>query len=246
LAFFCNFIPQKMGMRILLSFLLFALVISAFSQEKSSSEDAPKIKIDSLYREDQFYFGLMFNTLQNKPTGLSQDKISFGFSVGFLRDFPLNKSRTFAIAPGIGMAYNNFNQNLKISAINQNTIYTILESNSSYDKNKFSHLAVELPIELRWRTSTFESHKFWRIYAGFKMGYLIYDKSIYKDTYDKIIVTKNKDFNSLQYGTYIAVGYNSINVCANYSLNSLFRTAKTNTESIEMSSLSIGVIFYIL
>ena len=233
-------------MRILLSFMLFALVTAAFSQEKSSSEEDPKIKIDSLYREDQFYFYLTINALQNKPAGLSQGKISSGFSVGFLRDFPLNKNRTFAIAPGIGIAYNSFNQNLKISAINQNTTYTILESNSSYNKNKFSHLAVELPIELRWRTSTFESHKFWRIYTGFKIGYLIYDKSIYKDSNDKIIVTNNKDFNSLQYGTYIAVGYNSINVYANYSLNSLFRTAKINTESIEMNSLSIGVMFYIL
>lgn len=233
-------------MRIYLSFLVFAIAFPAFSQEKTSSEAAPKTKIDSLYREDQFYFSFTLNTLQNKPNDLPQKKFSSGFSFGFLRDFPVNKNRTIAIAPGIGFAYNTFNQNLQISQLNQTTLYTILESNSSYDKNRFSQLLVEVPIELRWRNSTFESHKFWRIYGGFKLGYLLYDKSIYKDATDKIIVSNNADFNSFQYGTYISVGYNSINIYANYSLNSLFQTAKTNGESIDMNALNIGVIFYIL
>lgn len=233
-------------MRLFLSFLLFAIVIPAFSQEKTSSEDAPKIKIDSLYREDQFYFSFTLNTLQNRPKGVSQEKFSSGFSLGFLRDFPVNKTRTIAIAPGIGLSYNNFIQNLKITASNQTPEYTILGSNISYDKNKFSQLLVEVPIELRWRSSTYESHKFWRVYGGFKMGYLLYDKSIYKDSNGKIIVTNNKDFNTFQYGTYLSVGYNSINIYAYYGLNSLFQSAKINTESIDMNPMNIGIMFYIL
>jgi hypothetical protein len=42
------------------------------------------VKIDSLYREDQFYFGFTYNTLQEKPSGLSQKKFSVGLSAGFL------------------------------------------------------------------------------------------------------------------------------------------------------------------
>jgi hypothetical protein len=233
-------------MKIFLSFLFLAIVNQAFSQEIASSVDVPKTKIDSLYREDQFYFSLTLNTLHNKPKDLSQDKFSSGFSFGFLRDFPLNKNRTIAIAPGIGLSYNNFIQNLKITTSNKIPEYTILDSNSTYDKNKFSQLLVEVPIELRWRTSTFESHKFWRIYGGFKVGYLLYDKSNYKDTNGRIIVTNNKDFNTFQYGTYISAGYNSINIYAYYGLNSLFQSAKTSTESIDMNAINIGVMFYIL
>jgi len=103
-----------------------------------------------------------------------------------------------------------------------------------------------VPIELRWRSSTFESHKFWRIYGGFKMGYLIYDKSIYEDVNGKIIVENNKNFNAFQYGTYLSVGYNSVNIYAYYGLNTLFQSAKTNTELIDMNSINIGVMFYIL
>jgi hypothetical protein len=31
---------------------------------------------------------------------------------------------------------------------------------------KFTQLLVEVPLEFRWRSSTFESYKFWRIYGG--------------------------------------------------------------------------------
>jgi hypothetical protein len=246
LSFFCNFIPKNLSMRLFLSFIFFVIAIPAFSQEKKGLEDAPKTKIDSLYREDQFYFSFTLNTLQNKPKEVNQKKFSSGFNLGFLRDFPINKNRTIAIAPGIGLSYNNFIQNLKITESNQIPDYTVLGSNISYDKNKFSQLLVEVPIELRWRNSTYESHKFWRIYGGFKMGYLLYDKSTYKDSNGKIKVTNNKDFNPFQYGTYLSVGYNSINIYAYYGLNSLFQSAKTSTESIDMNAMNIGIMFYIL
>jgi hypothetical protein len=233
-------------MRLFLGCFLFLLVFPVFSQENTSTENAPKVKIDSLYREDQFYFGFTLNTLQNKPEGLIQDKFSSGFLAGFLRDMPINKRRTVAIAAGLGFSYNNYNQNLAISKPNDAPVYTIIDQDVTYNKNRFTQFLVEVPLEFRWRTSTYESHKFWRIYGGFKMGYLIYDKSIYKDDQSKIVVTNNNDFNKFQYGTYISAGYNTINVYAYYGLNPLFQTAKTNTESIDMNSVNIGIIFYIL
>ncbi len=233
-------------MRLFLSCFLFLLVLPIFSQEKVNAENVPKAKIDSLYREDQFYFGFTLNTLQNKPAGLTQDKFSSGFSMGFLRDMPINKKRTVAIAPGLGFSYNNYNQNLAITELNQIPTYTIIDPTITYNKNRFTQFLVEVPIEFRWRTSTYESHKFWRIYGGFKMGYLIYDKSVYEDSQGKIVVTNNKDFNKFQYGAYLSAGYNSINVYAYYGLNSLFQSAKTATESIDMNSLNIGIMFYIL
>ena len=233
-------------MRLFLGCFLFLFVLPAFSQENANTENAPKAKIDSLYREDQFYFSFTLNTLQNKPAGLTQDKFSSGFSTGFLRDMPINKKRTFAIAPGLGFTLNNFNQNLAITTLNKVPAYTIIDSNTDYNKNKLSQFLIDIPIELRWRTSTYESHKFWRIYGGLKWSYLIYDKSVYEDAQGKIVVTNNKDFNKLQYGTYLSAGYNTINVYVYYGLNSLFKSAKTSTESVDMNSINIGVVFYIL
>lgn len=233
-------------MRLLFTCFLFLLVSNAFSQDAVPTEKAPTAKIDSLYREDQFYFGFTLNTLQNKPNGLTQDKFSSGISMGFLRDMPINKYRTVAIAAGIGFAYNNYNQNLAITKLNQIPIYTVLDSKAIYNKNKFSQLLVEVPIEFRWRTSTFESYKFWRIYSGFKFSYLVYDKSVFDDAQGKIIISGNKDFNNVLYGAYISAGYNTINVYAYYGLNKLFRSSKIGNESINMNSMNIGIMFYIL
>lgn len=233
-------------MRLFLSCFLFVLVLPVFSQEKASVENVPEIKVDSLYREDQFYFGFTLNTLQKKPTGLTQDKFSSGFSAGLLRDFPVNKKRTIAIAPGLGFSFNNYNQNLKIEKLNQINNYTIINSDTSFNINRFSQLLVDVPIEFRWRSSTYESHKFWRIYGGFKMSYLLYDKAVYEDGQVKIVVTNNKDFNKFLYGAYLSAGYNTINIYAYYGLNSLFQSATTNMESIAINSFNVGLMFYIL
>ena len=233
-------------MRIVLSCFLLLFVFNVFSQENTTGVEAPIVKVDSLYREDQFYFAITYNTLVDKPTGLSQNKFSSGFSAGFLRDMPINKNRTIAIASGFGFTYNNYNQNLIISPTDAGLVYALIDPNTEYNKNKFSLLSVDVPVEFRWRSSTYESHKFWRIYTGIKFSYLLYDKSVYDGSTGKVSVTGNKDFSKFQYGAYISSGYNTINLYAYYGLNSLFKSAKVNDESIDMRSLNFGIIFYIL
>jgi hypothetical protein len=233
-------------MRLTWSCFLLMSFFNSFSQEIETIEEAKDVKIDSLYREDQFYFGFTYNTLQEKPSGLSQKKFSVGLSAGFLRDMPINDDRTIAIASGLGFSYNNYNENLFISTLGQETVYSIIDSKTVYNKNKFKQLLIDVPIEFRWRTSTYESHKFWRIYGGFKFSYLLYNKSVFTDADSKIVVLNNKDFNKILYGLYISAGYNTINVYAHYGLNSFFKSAKIEGESIDMKALNIGVVFYIL
>lgn len=233
-------------MRLLIQIFLLFTVVSGFSQEVNPVVTPTPVKIDSLYREDQFYFSVSLNSLQNKPQGLMQEKFSPGFTFGFLRDMPINKKRTFAIAPGLGLMFNTFNQNIAITRSGENHAYTVLGSETPYSKNRFSQFSVEVPLEFRWRSSTYESHKFWRIYGGFKVSYLFYDKSVFQDSQQKIVISNNKDFNKLQYGAYITTGYNTINVYAYYGLNPLFKSARTSTQSVDMISINFGVMFYIL
>ncbi|PJJ09757.1 hypothetical protein CLU83_3129 [Flavobacterium sp. 1] len=234
-------------MRLFLGCFLFLSFFKGFSQEAAFSIDTLNVKIDSLYREDQFYAGLNYNSIVKKPEGLSQEKISFGFTAGFLRDFPLNKSRTFAVAPGIGLSFNNYIQNMSIVGTNNNPIYSIIPSTVNHDKNRFEQLRVELPIELRWRNSTPESFQFFRIYGGFKVSYLLYDKSVYDDGNEKIVIKNNKDFEELLYGVYLSMGYSAFNLQVYYGLNSFFKsTAQIDSISITMNTLSVGVVFYIL
>jgi Outer membrane protein beta-barrel domain len=233
-------------MRLFFSGLLFIVVAVVFSQEKASVENAPKVKIDSLYREDQFYFGVSYNTLRSTPKGFSKNKLSAGFTGGFLRDMPMNKKRTIAIAIGVGFTYNNYIQNIAISGSNEVPVYTVLDDAVDYSKNKFSQFLIDVPIEFRWRTSTYESTKFWRIYSGFKCSYLVSDHSVFNTPTAHIKIANNKDFNTFLYGAYVSAGYNTINVYAYYGLNSIFKSGTVNGESLQMKPLNLGVIFYIL
>lgn len=237
---------QNNTMRIIFSFFLVLSVSAIFSQETEPIMNSSEVKVDSLYREDQFYFGLTYNTLQQKPVGVSQSKFSTGLSAGFLRDMPINKDRTHAIAVGLGFTYNNYIQNLAIKGTEEMPVYSVIDGKTVYNKNKFSQLLVDLPIEFRWRTSTYESYKFWRIYGGVKLSYVLYNKSLFTDDQSKVVINNNKDLNKLLYGLYLSAGYNTINVYAYYGLNSIFKTAKIDGEKINMRSLNIGIIFYIL
>ena len=224
--------------------LLLSSCFSVFSQEPQAVPENQTVKVDSLYREDQFYISVTYNLLRDTPEGFSKSKFSTGFSAGFLRDMPVNKERTVAFATGVGLTYNNYNDNIGITASGQSRIYSIL--NTDFSKNKFSQLLVDVPIEFRWRTSTYESYKFWRIYGGLKFSYLLYDRSIYTDAENKVVISNNKDFNSLLYGAYVSAGYNTFNLYMYYGLNSLFKSAAIDGEKLAVKSVNIGVIFYIL
>jgi hypothetical protein len=224
-------------------FLLILLLpfFNGFSQEKPNFT-----AVDSLYREDQFYLNITYNILRNKPAGISQNSLSSGVSLGFLRDFPINKLRTFAIAPGLGFSFSNYKENLIVN--NQETIlsYSEIPSNIPYDKNKLGLYFVEVPIELRWRTSTPVSHKFWRIYGGFKFSYLLYSRSRFIADGIDYKIENNPDLNKIQYGAYLSAGYNGSNIYAYYGLQDMFKNAVFNNGPINMRTFNIGLVFYIL
>jgi hypothetical protein len=217
-------------------FILFTIVV--FSQEEKSTV------VDSLYREDQMYATFSLNLIQNRPAGFSKHSLSSGLSVGFLRDMPFNKKRTWAIAAGFGYSYNNLKNNIKVDNSTTNDInYTI---DNTFDKNKLVLHQLELPIEIRWRNSTYQSHKFWRIYSGFKISYLFADKSVFNSPIEDIIVRNNNDLSRIKYATYLAVGNNTGNIYVQYSLSPIFKDVQLNDKKLEISSLNIGFVFYIL
>ena len=232
-------------MRLFLGCFLFLSFFRGYSQEETFSIDTLHVEIDSLYREDQFYAGLNYNSIVKKPSGLTQEKISFGFSAGFLRDMPINKARTVAIATGIGFTFNNYLQDMAITGTNENAVYTI--QTSGFDKNRFEQFRVELPLEFRWRKSTSQEFQFFRIYGGFKLSYLLLDKSVFDDGNDKIVIKNNKDFEDFLYGVYLSLGYSAFNLQIAYNFNSLFKSsAQIDSTPITMNALNLGIVFYIL
>jgi hypothetical protein len=235
----------KMKKLLFFTFGLFALW-SSFSQ--TTSNDSIVKPIDSLYREDQFYVGLTFHLLGDLPETVAQSGFSGGLHLGFLRDFPINARRNIAVAAGLGWSLNSYGQELFIGEDeNNNTIFRNLKDPLvDYDTNRFSTQEIELPVEFRWRTSTPESYKFWRIYTGFKLGYIYYFKSNFRQGDNQVIQTDVPELDRLRLGTTFTFGYNTFNFHVYYSLNPFFKDAQLNTSPVEITTFKLGLMFYIL
>ncbi|UYW01251.1 PorT family protein [Flavobacterium agricola] len=228
-------------------FLLFS-VFALHAQEPIIIENP----VDSLYREDQFYVNVSYSMMQNKPSGYKQRGYFSNFSFGFLRDFPLNKQRNIAIAPGFGYTYSHLKSNLLIlpedaiaGASTNGSQFEVLPIASSR-RNNMQYHTIDVPIEFRWRTSTPESHKFFRVYAGLKFSYIFADKSVYEEGAVHYKVKNIDNLNRFQTGIYLAAGYNTWNAYAYYGLTPLFKSSATNPEPIKLNALHVGLIFYIL
>ncbi len=205
-------------------------------------------EVDSLYKEDQFYAAVTYNLLGKKLANISQTGFSTGFHLGFIKDMPINKKRDVAFGLGLGYSANSFNQNLLISKDNSgNTTYSILNDNGTYSKNKFSMHLIEMPFEFRWRTSTATEYDFWRIYAGFKLGYVVASNTKHIGDLGALKYSNVSSFNDFHYGLTLSVGYNTWNIHLYYALNSIFsEDAKINGERIDINAVKIGLMFYIL
>ncbi len=230
-------------MKDILSYLFFLLTSFVFSQ---SSELSKNIN-DSKYREDQFYVGISYNFLENKPSGMSQQGLSGGFHLGFVRDFPINKRRNIALGIGIGYSTNSYNHNLFIKEESNTVTYKILNNNDQpYSKNKLNIHVIEMPLQFRWRTSTMNSYKFWRIYTGVKFGYVV--NSIVKYNGDLGDFKQNSTSDVNRFVTYadISFGWNTWNFYISYGLNDLFSDqAFVDSKPIDVSEIKFGLMFYL-
>ena len=227
-------------------FFLFIVVSNYFGF--SQIDDADKAELYKNYREDQFYASITYNLLNNKPKDVNQNGFSSGIHFGFIRDMPVNERRNIAIGLGLGLSTNSYNQNVAIIETNNEVTYNIIDdSETNVSKNKFTTYLVELPLEFRWRTSTAKDYDFWRIYSGFKMGYLLYNSTKYKSDAGNEKLSNLDDFNKLQYGLTLSIGYSTWNFHVYYGLNSIFDdNAKLNGEALGMKPFKIGLLFYIL
>ena len=205
--------------------------------------------VDKKYREDQFYFSATYNLLGKKQSDIKQTGFSSGIHFGVIRDFPFNERRNKAFGIGLGLSVNSYNQNLLISKdIDGAYIYQIIdESEIEIKRNKFTTYLIEVPLQYRWRTSTAKDYKFWRVYTGVKFGYLLYNTSKFTGSLPDIKYNGINDFNDFQYGLTLSAGYSTWNLSVYYGLNSIFKdTAQIDGKSIDMSSIKVGLMFFVL
>jgi len=195
------------------------------------------------YREDQFYFGSSY-FIQTEPIeNFKQNGFSGNFQFGFIRDFPLNNNSTKAIGIGLGFERNFFTSNIQPIMTNGNINYRIVISRFLESKNKISFSSFVLPIEYRWRSSSIDQYKFWRIYSGLKIkkNFPLYSNPSYGS---EITIDEIEDWTT---SIYLNTGYNTWNISLEYDLNPILKNQKTsNGENLNISFFRLGLVFYIL
>ena len=214
--------------------IIYLLSLGLYSQYSPDSK---------FYREDQFFIGSAYFIQTEKIDEFKQNGFSGNFQVGFVRDLPLNKNSTKALGIGIGYERNYFTSNIQPAEQNERIDYRIIVSRFLESKNKITFSSISLPIEYRWRKSSIDKYKFWRIYSGFKIKKNFSLKSNPSYGSDTVI----KDFNDWTSSIYINAGYNTWNISLEYDLNPIIEDKKTiNGDNLNISFLRLGLIFYFL
>ena len=172
------------------------------------------------YREDQIYFSVYYNSLGDNLDNFKENKFSSSLNFGFIRDIPLSKSGKLALGIGLGLGVNSFNNNLKISSDNLNS-YNLLSSREIPQKNVFNFSEFQVPLEIRWRNSTPNNYKFWRIYAGIKYSRLLSSSYNFENQQENYKIN-DPSINLDQLGFTLNIGYNTWNLGLYKSLNSFF------------------------
>ena len=209
--------------------------------------------LDDNYREDQIYFGVFYNSLINGPSDLNQNKFSSSISLGFIRDIPINKERNFGLGLGLGLSTSSYHNNLNISVDSNNLEYLTIQDSDTFNKNKWALNEIEFPFEIRWRTSTLENYKFWRIYFGIKTSYIFSSKSVYESNANEVsgLIRNEKirdlPFNKFQTGFTLNAGNNTWNLGLYLGLQPLFKDnfIKKNQMIKNIKQFKVGLVFYI-
>lgn len=212
---------------------IIAFLISVFDINAQVAIDT----IDYKYREDQIYIALSYNLMNDIPESDSSTLFSGSFNVGYMFDIPLNRRRNAGLGIGLGYSYNSYSTNF---------LMDVIDEDLTYETSRFKSQLIEMPIEIRWRTSTATTYDFWRIYGGVKIAYLLSSKSKF-NVNDESLVIKNIDaFEKFQYGLTFSAGYGSWNIYAYYGLSPLFNDVTVDNKKLNLKDFSLGLKFYIL
>ena len=219
----------------LFRFLFFGLCLIIMARLSAQDDDLP-----SKYREDQFYISFALQIQQQDINGFKQNGFSNNFQIGFIRDIPINPKGTFALGLGVGYDYNRLISNLSLSKIENKIKFSLTDN----QKNLQTFSSLVFPLSLRIRSSTPYRTDFWRLYGGLKYRLLFSSRfhPVIGDSFKNDRIRKNNT------AVFLSMGYNTWNMFLEYDLNSIYKGETTlfSEGNLELQTLKIGLIFYIL
>lgn len=218
-------------MRKLLLLLFLGSVLQAAAQDEVPS-----------FKEDQIYFSIAYPYFSDAPSELIQNKLSYSFSLGFIRDMPINKKRTLAVGLGLGWESSTVFNNMQFEVLDDAVTATAIQG--KYQKNVLNMQSFAVPFELRWRSATELKHAFWRIYSGMSF-HLPIQLTAKNTSLEGVQKSTSLPHSSTLLRWNIHFGFNTWNISIAHDLRPWAKSNTTNN-SFDIKFTKIGLIFYIL
>jgi hypothetical protein len=224
---------KKYFFAILLSSISLCLFAQEVVEDKTNSEKAKEavaaMKPKSTGSRDRLVVDLTFDQWLHDENGLKLKWHSRGFNTYFMYDIQLGKKKKlFSVAPGLGISTSSIFHNANVKDTVNGTTFNIDPTvTDNYKKNKFGLTYVDIPLELRFRSTPNAKNKSWKFALGFKAGVLIDSKVKVKqeDANGNMKIYKEKrygDLNRFRYGATVRFGYGPFNFFGFYSIAKLF------------------------
>lgn len=189
-----------------------------------------------------FQYDLTHEAILNPIEGLSNQWYSNASQFSFLGEKLLGTSH-FSLALGLGYSTRNYHTNLQlIQQPGTDQSYQLIPDTVSYSQNKFTTSAIEVPFELRYRSSLNKRGRYYRVTLGCKVGYRLRSYAEYQEgDFHAKYYTLN-DMNLWQGTVYVRLGRGFLSAYAGYQFTSIFATGKVDELSLtEMNTLSMGL-----
>jgi hypothetical protein len=202
---------------------------------------------DGPEKVDHFVFDLNWTTLMDLPGNVKQTYYrNVGMGAYIFHDHPMNKKSTLAWALGVGVS--SFNIHHNATFVNDPlpgggtfTNMIPLADSVKFRTNKHNITYLELPFELRIRSmkiSTEERRRAnFKLYLGFKAGYLVGMHSKYVDKTIKYKLFTFYNTEMFHYGPTLRIGFKKLSFNAFYSLTPLFVEGR----GVQVHPFSVGL-----
>lgn len=229
-----------------------ALIPSGYSYSQQADEN--KSMFSSFvrgkgprYLDDQLFVALTYNVLTSMPQQMNQYSFPNTISFGYVRDIPLNKRRNIGLGVGVGYSFHTYYTNLSMTKNDSGPLISIMDSDQ-FKNNRFSMQSIDFPIQLRFRGSTAEKYRFWRVYAGVTPSWVVRTHATVKNDYMKVRYYNLPYLENWLFTANLQVGYGKFTLKADYTINTLFKSSLVqDVPGLEDTrSLNFGLLVYIL
>jgi hypothetical protein len=234
-----------------LKLIILGVALICFFSEAASAQGLFKYFKWTAYTDgpekiDHIVVDISHDRFLDVPSGINQSNYSVGAGVYGFHDHPINRKSTLSLAIGLGYGGVNYHTNGRFAYTpnsNGDLITEFLPNPPGLDirKNKLNVNYLEVPVELRIRSMkvSMEDRPItnFRLYMGFKGGWMVNNHTKYKDGNSKIKVYNIKNILEYRYGPTFRIGFKKISINGFYSLTPLFKDGF----GPEMYPISFGI-----